>query len=382
MHAMRPTASSVLLRSCSGRSEPMRTIASHSLALTLLVLAACSGDQQSRRSDMAVATVEAVSPEVTHALLADDGTLISVRDVVATDSALMILDRSSSEVWRLELQRTSTLRRVSRPRQFGQGDVFAMATHPAGLSLLGIDGALRVMQRPDADRLAYTIRAFRPVHRPMALGEWPSGRWVAVHALVVLQGASADSVVVSAVDSAGRVSRVFGLERSGPSRPDAFMVDPISARVLGGRVVLVGADPARVLFISVQGTQVDTLIDAPRRELSAVERNGLERMLADPRTPAALRSSRRPGQRPAALAALPFAEGYLVVAQGGEDAKVLDLYCGRTFRRTLLSRVGLHDIFVVDGGIVTVDEPASEAPERPQVLSFYRGTDFLTECAK
>ena len=376
----------------------MRTIASHSFALTLLVLAACGGDQQLRRTgenipdvtDEKIAVVEAVSPHVTQPLLAADGTMLSVRDIIATDSALLILDGSSSELWQLDLTSTPTstptLRRVSRPRQFGQSDVFAMAAHSAGLSVIGIDGALRVMQRADADKLAYTSRAFKPIHRPMALGEWPSGRWVAVHSLVVLQGTPVDSVIVSAVDSAGHVSRVFGYERSGPSRPGAFMVDPISARALRDRVLLVGADPARVISISATGTridtQVDTLLDPPRRELTAVERAGLQKMLTDPRTPAALRLSRRPEQRPAARAALPIAGGYLVVAQGGEEAQFLDLYCGRTFRRTLISRAGLNDVFVVEGGIVTVDEPPSDAPERPQVLSFYRSQDFLTECAK
>lgn len=376
----------------------MRTIANHSFALTLLVLAACGGDQQSQRTGKNIADVtgeeiavlEAVSPHVTQPLLADDGTMLSVRDVVATDSALLILDGSSGELWQLDLTGTPTSttppRLVSRPRQFGQGDVFAMTAHSAGLSLIGIDGALRVMQRADADELAYTIRAFRPIHRPIALGEWPSGRWVAVHSVVVLQNTPVDSVIVSAVDSAGHVSRLFGTERSGPSRPDAFMVDPIGARVLRDRVVLVGADPARVISISSNGTRidtrVDTLLDPPRRELSAGERAGLQKMLTDPRTPPALRTSRRPEQRPAARAALPFAEGYLVVAQGGEEAQFLDLYCGRTFRRTLISRAGLNDVFVVEGGIVTVDEPPSDAPDRPQVLSFYRSRDFLTECAK
>ncbi|MFN0098847.1 MAG: hypothetical protein ACKVS7_09250 [Gemmatimonadaceae bacterium] len=372
----------------------MRPIASHSFALALLVLAACGGDQQSRRagaeaavvSNDKIAAVEAVPPYVTQPLLAEDGTLLSVRDVIATDSALLILDGSSSEVWQLDLSgtssRASALRRVSRPRQFGQGGVFAMAAHSAGLSLIGIDGALRVMQRPDADKLAYTIRAFKPIHRPMALGEWPSDRWVAVHSLVVLQGRPVDSVIVSAVDSAGRVSRVFGVERSGPSRPDMSIVDPVSARALRDRVVLVGAEPARVVSVTAQGMQVDTLLDPPRRALSEPERGGLEKMLANPRTPAPLRSSRRPAHRPAAVAALPFDGGYLVVAQGGETEKFLDLYCGRTFRRTLISRVGLTDIFVVDGGIVTVDEPPIDAPDRPQVLSLYRRPDFLSECAR
>ncbi|MBK7905222.1 MAG: hypothetical protein IPJ78_01510 [Gemmatimonadetes bacterium] len=371
-------------------------IASHAFALTLLVLAACGGDQQGPRAGAGraeltgetVAVVEAVPPRFTLPLRADDGTLLSVRDVIATDRALLILDGSSGEIWQLELPGSTTpasppaLHRISRPRQFAQGDVFAMAAHPAGLSVIGIDGALRVMERADADRLAYIIRAFRPIHRPLALGEWTDGRWVAVHAVVVLQGAPVDSVLVTAVDSAGRVARVFGLERTGPSRPDAFVVDPISARALRGRLVLVGADPARVLSLSPTGSTVDTLLDPPRRELGPAERSGIERMRTDPRTPDAIRASRPPRQRPAALAALPFAFGYLVVAQGGEEARFLDLYCGRTFRRTLLSRAGLNDLFVVDGGIVAVDEPPRDAPDRPLVLSFYRSQDFHAECAE
>lgn len=360
----------------------MTALSMRSMAPALLVLAACGGDQQSRAAQDEVPVIAAVQPAVTRELKADDGTLLALRDVVSDGESLFLLDGASDEVWRLSLLPPHALQRASRPRRFGQAEVFAMAPHSAGLSLLGIDGALRVMEPGDADRLSRTIRAFAPVHRPLALGEWDGRGWVTVHAVTVLRETAVDSVIVSNVAQDGAVSRVDGYERAGPSRPGKFIADPVGARVVAGNVVLVGADPARVVTISRTGVRVDTLLEAPRRSLSRNERDGLKRMLDDPRLPASLGDADLPDRRPAAIAALPFEGGYAVVAQGGEEAQFVDLYCGRSFRRTLLARPGLHTIFVVTGGIVTIDDAPLDSPERPERLSFFRTQDFVAECSK
>ncbi len=359
----------------------MKALSILSMAPSLLVLAACGGDQQVRETPEDLPVIEAVTPVVTRDLKADDGALLAVRDLVSDGDALMLLDGPADEVWRLSLRPPYTLERVSRPRRFGQPEVFAMAAHSAGLTFIGVDGTLRVMEPADADMLARTIRAFAPVHRPIALGEWDGRHWVAVHAVTVLRETAVDSVIVSRVAPDGAVSRVYGYERAGRSRPHQFLADPMGARVVAGRVVLVGADPARIITIGDTEVRVDTLLEVPRRELSAKERNGLQRMLDDPRLPATLRNAVLPDRRPAAIAALPFDGGYAVVAQGSEEAQFVDLYCGRAFRRTLLARAGLHDIFVVAGGLVTIDDPPLEAPESPARLSFYRVTDFIAECS-
>lgn len=352
------------------------------IAPALLVLAACGGDRQLRLPAAEIADLEIVKPAVTRALEADDGTLLSARDVVADAGALFILDGSSEEVWRLSLEPPHGLTRVSRPRRFGQTAVFAMSAHAAGLSLIGVDGVLRVMDPDDPDQMSRTIRAFASLHRPLALGEWQDLHWVTVHAVTVLREEAVDSVIVSSVSPAGAVTRVYGYERAGKSRADAFMADPMSARVVDGRVVLVGADPARVITVGPGSVRVDTLLDAPVRDLNASERSGLQRMLEDPRLPASLRRARLPERRPAAIDALPFAGGYAVVAQGGEEARFLDLYCGQSFRRTLLSRAGVNEIFVVDGGVVAIDDPPLTNAERPERLSFFRSQDFIAECNK
>lgn len=349
--------------------------------LALLALAACGEGRQQADAPEVITPVQVVAPQVVRALAADDGTLLAVRAVVAADGGLLVLDGASGEVWRLALDASGALHRVASPRGYGQADVYAMADHPGGLSVLGIDGTLRVMDAADGDRPSRRIRAFEPRHRPLALGEWTGG-WAAVHALVVVKDSYIDSVIVSAVDSAGRVSRLYGLERSGPGRPGRMLVDPVRAHAFRDRIVLVGADPARVVVITPQAVRVDTLRDVPERALSGRERRGLDEALAGPRAPAALRNERRPSHRPAAVAALPLPGAFVVVAQGGEEAKFADLYCGGRFRRTLLARPDLNEIFVVESGLVAIDDPPVDAPERPLTLSFYRSEDLLAECAK
>lgn len=351
------------------------------LALTLLALAACGEGQQERRVREDVPRIELVAPLLQHELRGDDGSLLSVRDAVATDGGLLLFDGAADEVWLLSPDATPRLRRVSRPRQFGQSDVFAMAPHSRGLSLLGVDGSLRQMQRSDPDKIERSVRAFAPIHRPLALAEWSDGGWVAVHALLVLQGAAVDSVIVSSVDQTGRVGRVFAFERSGPSREGSFLVDPVSARAIANRVVLTGADPARVITITPAGVSADTLLDTPVRSLNDSEVAGITRLLDAASTPAMIRGARVPDQRPVALSALPFSGGYLVVAQGGEFAEFVDLYCGRKFRRTVLARASLQRVFLVETGVVAIDDPPRDGSDEPDRLAFYRLQDFTSECA-
>lgn len=353
-----------------------------SMVLSLLFLAACGGEQTPSAPAEVIAEVEIVRPVVQRDLVASDGMLLSPRDIVGGDESLLILDSSSDEVWELSLKPTHELRRVSRPRRFGQARVFAFTAHPAGLSLIGVDGSLRVMNRENPDELARTLRVFAPRHRPIALGVLPSGGWVAVHSVLVIQNSMVDSVIVSTIDTAGRVARRFGFERSGPSRPGMFLVDRVSARAIGDRVFLAGADPARVITVTAESLWVDSLLDAPVREINEKEREGIRQMLNAGTTAASLRQSKPPTQRYPVLDALPFEGGYLVVAQGGEEATFVDLYCERTFRRTVLSRASLTEIYTTKYGLAAVDEPTPAKPDAPARLSLYRPQDFLAECAQ
>ncbi|HRN52541.1 MAG TPA: hypothetical protein PK788_03545 [Gemmatimonadaceae bacterium] len=359
------------------------TLRASSKALVLLVLAACGGDQQQGVAEEDVPSIEVVRPQFERALVASDGTLLSPRDVVSGRNSLLVLDESADEVWELPLAPSSETRRVSRPRRFGQSGVFAYTQHSAGLSLLGVDGALRVMDAADPDRLERTMRAFAPRHRPVALGESESGGWVTVHSLLVLAGdAAADSVIVSVVDTAGRVTRRYGFERAGPSRPRMFVADFVSARALGDRIVIGGAEPARVITVTAARVTVDTLENVPVRELNANERAGLDRVRNDARAPQMLREARVPGGRPAVRGALPIDGGFLVVAQGREAAQFVDLYCGRSFARTVLARPTIEEIFVTTHGIVAIDAPRVSGADAPAMLSYYAASDFLSECAK
>lgn len=355
--------------------------ASASLLTLLLLVAACGGDQQLPRSAERTPEIETVAPILSVDLVGADGALLSLRDAVSAAERLLLFDASADEVWTLPFAPPRRLQRSVRTREFGQADVFAMAAHSSGLSLLGVDGLLRVMRPAEPDRIERTVRAFAPIHRPIALGEWSGGGWVAVHALLVLQGTPVDSVIVSSVDAAGRVGRVFSLERSGPSRHGTFLVDPVGARAFSGRVVIVGADPARIITVTPTGVRNDTLLETPLRPLNEAEVAGLKRMLDAPGVPAMIRGARFPDRRPVALSALPFEGGFLVVAQGGEFTEFLDLYCGRRFRRTVLARATLRRIFLVERGVVAVDEPRRGDVDEPDRLAFYRVEDYRHECA-
>jgi len=360
----------------------MRRIANSPFALTLLGLVACGEAQQDQRTEEVIAPIETAAPAVTRDLVSQDGTLLSVRNAIAAEDGLLLFDGASDEVFLLSTKLPFELKRISRPRQFGQSDVFAMAAHSNGLSLLGVDGSLRLMEKSDPDRIERSIHAFAPIHRPMALGEWTDVGWVAVHALLVMGDAPVDSVIVSSLDSAGKVGRVFAFERSGPSRPGAFVVDPVGARASARQVVLTGADPARIITITPEGVRIDTLLETPRRALNDEELAGMQRLFTGAARPAMLRDARLPDRRPAAVSALPFDGGYLVVAQGGEVAEFVDLYCGRTFRRTVLARATLRSVFLVAGGVVTVDDPPRDRADEPDRIAYYRIQDFTNECSK
>jgi hypothetical protein len=359
----------------------MRLALMGTLAL-LGTLAACGGSAQDARPDDGepelVESVEAAAPAFSQELADGNGQLLSPDDVIAADGQLLLLD--DDELFTLALSPPHQPRLISELRRFGQQAVFAMATHPRGISLLGVDGQLRVMEPDAPQRLARTLRVFAAGHRPIVLGA-VEGDWIAAHAVVTPTGGSGvlDSVIVSQVDSQGRVRRRAGFERVGPSRPDAFLRDRLSARMVGAAVVMTGSDPARVIQLGSASEQTDTLDGAPRRAMNARERAGLRRLLASPSTPPFVRDAAPPEVRPAALAALPVDGGFLVVAQLGEEAQGVDLYCGRRFRRTVLARPGLRRVFVA-GGIVAVDEPVTAASEGPARLSLYRPEDLAAEC--
>lgn len=357
--------------------------------VVLLGLVACGEPQQSTtrgevRERDNVPTVEAAPPRFSHPLISPDGAFLDVRDVAVQGAQLLVLTGKPEEVWELSLQAPRVLRRIAEPRKFGQASVRAMAAHSRGLSFLGLDGRLRLMSREDPAVLARTVRAFAPMMRPVALGEQEDGQWVAVHAHIAVSDATAyaDSVIVSTVSASEQVTRIFAMERVGPGRPGMLFRDRITGRVLNGVAVLAGSEPVRVIRISSSAIRIDTLLGAPERPMPDSELQKLRKRLQDARTPQVAREAPLPLLLSAAVAAIPFAGGMLVVAEAGVETFAADLYCGRTFKKTVLSRSTLSSIFVTPGGLVAIDEPDSEGADAPARLSFYPLDDFLSECAK
>ncbi len=367
----------------------MRLIDALPSVVVLLGLAACGESQQStttrsssRRDSIAV--VEAAAPRLQRPLVASDESFIDAKDVIEDGSRLLVLNGKPEELWELPMSSPHTLRRISEPRQFGQASVRAMVAHSAGISFLGVDGRLRVMSKRDPAILERSLRAYAPMQRPVALGESADGQWLAVHATMAVIGAVTvvDSIAVSTLDASGRVLRVHAFERAGPSRPEAFFLDRISARVLAGRAVLVGSAPARIITVTSGAPRVDTLLDAPERPFDAAELERMRRSVADARTPQSVRESPLPVYLSPVVAALPFRGGHLVVAEIGADSRAADLYCENRFRRTVLSRPSIVEIFVTASGLAVIDEASDASPETPPRLSFYRAEDLIAECAK
>lgn len=367
----------------------MRRLERFFSALTLLVLAGCGEDQQSPNPQyqsapvVEVASVEFAGPTLTKELRTADGTLLVVSDVIEDNERLLLLTSKPEELWELPLRESGTLRRLSEPRKFGQASVQAMAAHSNGISFIGLDGRLRVMKPEAPEQLATTIRAYPSMHRPLALGEWGERRWIVVHAAIAVLGNSSfvDSVLITTLDADGRVTRLAGFERAGPTRPNAFFADRIAARAFRDRVVLVGSDPARVIWLRGDGIQQDSLLDAPRRPIEAQALEKLRKEIERSGTPQFVRDSPFPAVQPAVLSALPFAAGYLVVAAVSDDVSAADLYCGNRFRQTLISRASAREMFVTETGVAVIDESITD-PSLPARLSFYRIQDLISECTK
>lgn len=367
----------------------MRAINASALMVTLLILAGCGENQQSalarpHAERVSLPLIELAPRQFSQPLIADNGDLLDVKDVIEDGQRLLVLNGRPEELWEMPLAPPHALRRISRPREFGQASVRVMTAHSRGISYLGLDGRLRVMEREAPDVLARTVRAFPPMQRPVALGEWLNGRWVAVHSVLTMSSASSilDSVVVSTLDESDSVSRVYAFERTGPSRPEKLLLDLVSGRVVRGQVVLTANDPARIITVLERAVRIDTLLDAPARPFSAADLEVMNREMRDSRMPPAVRAAPFPAHQFAAVTALPVEGGYLVVAQAGEESFVADLYCGVHFRRTVLSRTSISKIFVVERGLAVVDEPVDAASESPARLSYYRAQDFIAECTK
>lgn len=367
----------------------MRLIDAVPSVVVLLGLAACGESQQStstppRSKRDAVPVVEVAAPRLQRQLVATDGSFIDAKDVVEDGARLLVLNGKPEELWELPMSSPHTLRRISEPRQFGQASVRAMVAHSAGISFLGVDGRLRVMRKSDPAILERTLRAYAPMQRPVALGESADGGWLAVHATMAVVGSATvvDSIAVSTLDASGRVLRVHAFERAGPSRPAAFFLDRIAGRVLAGRAILVGSAPARIITVTSGAPRVDTLLDAPARPFDTDELERIRRSVADARTPQSVREAPLPTHVSPVVAALPFPGGHLAVAEIGAESRVADLYCENRFRRTVLSRPSIVEIFVTMNGLAVIDEASDAAPETPPRLSFYRAVDLIAECTR
>lgn len=354
----------------------------------LLVLAACGENQQSSRkaepaTRVPMPVIEATRAQFGRPLVATNGDFLDVKDVIEDGERLLVLNGKPEELWELPMAPPHTLRRLSAPREFGQASVRAMTAHSSGISFLGLDGKLRVMSSDAPEVLARTVRAWEPMQRPVALGEWRDGQWIAVHLVLTMKSTAVlmDSVIVSTLDREDRVTRVYAFERAGPSRADKLFLDVLAGRALRGQVILVGNAPLRVITISADSVRVDTLLDAPLRPIDEAELAKLRRELADSRTPQFALEAPLLTREPAA-AALPISGGYLVVAQAGSDVFVADLYCGVRFRKTVLSRTSISGMFVTQRGLAVVDEPEANASESPSRLSYYRASDFISECTQ
>lgn len=349
------------------------------IAVVLLLFACGKGEEPAAHSGRP-RTVPAAPPTISVTLSAAGSSILEPGEVIDTDSGLYLFDRGADELWYMPFDGPDhTPRVVGSLRRFGQGAVFVLASHPDGIGVTGIDGRLRLMSNADPSQLKYSRLIAQPMNRPLGLAGTRGGGWIIAHSRMRTWGNGAfvsDSIVVVRVPKTGTPDRIWQFERVGKSRPSAFMVDHMAATGLLDTLVIVGAAPPRVVRVTVDGAVIDTLLDVPARPITEEERAGLREVGSGERFPH-LRRATLPEAHFAVLKARPIGSAIFVVARIGERRFVLDLYCDRRYKTTVLGDADILDIFPGQRGATVLHELGDEGDVR---LDFIPWDTFVGGC--
>ncbi len=347
-----------------------------------VLLTACGvgGHRDVAEADEVVPRTALATPAFEVTLANADSTEVRLGAVAATDTALYLLDNDANHLLMIPVaDPASGLRRVANLSLFGQRRGFEISSHRRGIGVIGVDGILRLMADTNPGIIVSTERVADAMQRPLAIAPRSDGGWLVAHSKLVRAGsdqAPVDSVVVQSVGAEGRRERRWATERVGPAHPGTMLTDRIGGIGLTDTVVLVGADPARVIHVSTSGVRVDTLLGMPARAVNAWERDQLERVRKDRRARGLLRHAKLPTERPAVLLARRIGRATFVSAQAGERHVSLDLYCDGRFRETLLEDAELERLFLLARGAVAVRERGDGRSR----LAYYEWTPLLARC--
>lgn len=331
-----------------------------SLGVVLLLFACGGGEEQALRRDRSrPAAAPIVPPAFSVTLRAAGTSILEPSEVIETDTALYLFDAGANELWFVPFRGPDHAPRlVGSLRKFGQGSVFVLASHPDGIGVAGVDGRLRLMSYSDPTNLEYSRRIAQPLNRPLGLAGTSDGGWLIAHSRMRAWGNGAgvsDSTIALYVSAAGQVKRVWAFERVGEARPHAFIVDRMAASGIPDTLVVVGASPARVIRITMNGVRIDTLLDVPARPITDADRAGLEEVRSSDRFPH-LRRATLPEAHVAVLRARALARATFVVARIAERRLVLDLYCDLRYRSTVLADTSIIGIVPGQRGATVLHE--------------------------
>lgn len=339
----------------------------HSMGVVLLLFACGGGEEQVARSDRPRPLAAPVAPPAfSITLRAAGSTILEPSEVIETDSGLYLF-ASPDELWFAPFDGSDrTPRLAGSLRKFGQGAVFVLASHPDGIGVAGVDGRLRLMSYSDPTQLEYSRIIAQALNRPLGLSATGDGGWIVAHSRMrtwANRAAISDSTVALHVSASGEVERLWAFERVGAERPAAFLVDHMAATGLRDTLVIVGSSPARIILVTTNGVRVDTLMDVPARPLTEQDRSGLREVTGSEQFPH-LRRAALPEAHFALLKARPIGRAMYAVARTGERRFVLDLYCDRRFRTTVLGDADILDIFPGQRGATVLHEIGEEGDVR------------------
>lgn len=339
-----------------------------SMSAVLLFFACGGGEEQTARPNRPrPGAVQPAPVAFSVTLRATGSTILEPSDVIDTDSALYLFDGDAQELWFMPFSgpdRTPQL--VGSLRSFGQGTAFVFASNPDGFGVAGVDGRLRLMSYDDPTHLERTLKVAEPLNRPLGLAGTHDGGWIIAHSKMrtwANGAAVSDSTIATYVSPAGDMRRLWGFERVGRERPTTFIVDRMAASAILDTLVIVGAAPARVIRVTTGGVLIDTLLDVPARPMTEQERHGLRELSANERFPH-LRRATLPETHLAILRARPVGRATFVVARIGERRVVLDLYCDRRFRTTVVGDTDIVGIVPGARGATVLHELGGEGDVR------------------
>ena len=279
---------------------------------------------------------------------------------VVDDSTWFAADLAKSEVWKFSLHRTGIV--AGRVWHAGDSDTERPIAFGASRSEIGIltKGAALLVLDAVSGKLKHRLVISANRARLLGLYAAEDGAWLLVEQRMMRSDSfMRDSLFLRRIESTGLSVPLWSAEKSRLSNVADVIADVATATARDGAIFVGLASPPRVIRLRVDSSHVNDVLlplsNAPQRQLSAADLSRAHDMLAHS---GEMKDTQLPTLLPAVTRAWPVLGGYLVLAASSFDDFAVDLYCGTSFRRTVLT--GVADAVVLPTMLVA----RSKRPDR------------------